>query len=454
MVKTWADKHAPQTLSEIKGHSTTVKKIKKWVETWEEGKKEKPILLHGPPGSGKTAIVQAIKKQYEWELLELNASDTRNKDKIERIAGNASTSTTLSGKKRIILLDEVDGLFRKDHGGTRAINKVIKETEVPIILTANDAYDKKLRTIRNKCQLIQVKKVHPSTIAKLLKKIAETEEVQANKETLKQIAKSSQGDVRGAINDLQALAEGRNELKEKQINLIGQRKKKEKIFKAMEKILKEKGFQEARKAINELEENPDFTLKWIDENLPKQYEKPEDLYNGLEKLSKADIYLGRTYRRQNYGLWRYANVLMGPGVSLAKEKPYHGYTRYSFPSLIRKLGSSKKERNIRESIGEKIGEKCHVSIKTAINDYIPLFNQMMKEKETRIRLTAEFQFTEDELKFLGVSQRKHTLKKAKELREKNIAQKINKNTGNFKDPEQHSEPNKNEETSQRSLNHF
>jgi len=459
--ETWADQFTPGSLDEIIGHATTVKKIRKWVEAWEKGKKEKrkPLLLHGPPGSGKTAIVEAISSEYDWEILEMNASDTRNKENIKRTIGDASKSRTLTGKKRIILIDEVDGLYRQDHGGTRAINQIIKETNSPIVLTANDAYEQKIKSIRNKCELIRVKKVHPSTIAKLLKKITEKKGIQADEETLKQIAKSSDGDVRGAINNLQALAQGKKELGKEEAELMGTRNKKTKIFKAMKEILQKRGFEEAHRALKGLDEDPDFTLKWIDENIPRQYEKPEDLEKGFEKLSKADIYLGRVRNRQEYGLWRYANILMGPGVSLAKQEEYQGYTRYKFPSLIRKLGSTKSERNTRESIARKIGRKCHVSVNTAIKDYLPMLKEMMNNKEKRIQLTAEFNFTEDELELLGVSQRKRTIKKAEKIRgehlqERKTKEKRTKKEKTLDTEEESKEKNEGEEENQRNLAQF
>ncbi len=462
--ETWADEFTPKSLDEIVGHATTVKKIREWVEAWEKGKKEKkPLLLHGPPGSGKTAIVEAISSEYNWETLEMNASDTRNKENIKRTIGDASKSRTLSGKKRIILIDEVDGLYRQDHGGTRAINKIIKESNSPIILTANNAYEQKIKSIRSKCELIRVKKVHPSTIAKLLGKIAEKKEIEADEETLKEIAKSSDGDVRGSINNLQALAQGKKKLGKEEAKLMGTRNKKTKIFKAMKKILQKRGFEEAHQALKDLDENPDFTLKWIDENIPRQYEKPEDLEKGFEQLSKADIYLGRVRNRQEYGLWRYANILMGPGVSLAKQEEYSGYTRYKFPSLIRKLGSTKSERNIRESIARKIGRKCHVSVNTAIKDYLPMLKEMMNNKEKRIQLTAEFNFTEDELELLGVSQRKRTIKKANKIRGEHLQEQRNernhmKENKSFdtqeKDTGKNEEEPKEEKENQRNLAQF
>lgn len=447
---TWADQYKPTSLNEIVGHATTVKKVRQWAESWKQGKPKKPLLLHGPPGSGKTAIVEALKQEFDWEMLEVNASDTRNKENVERVLGSAAVSSTLSGKKRLILIDEVDGLYRKDHGGTRAINRILKEATVPIILTANDAYAKKIRSIKNKCTDVKLRKVHPATIAKLLHKVAEDQGIKADKETLKKVAKNSNGDIRSAINDFQALAEGKEEIKEDELNIMVSRNIEESIFNAMKEVLKKKSFEKSKESLRNLNENPDFVLKWIDENIPRQYEKEKDLQKGFEALSRADIHMGRARRTRNYGLWRYASVMMGPGVSLAKEEEYHGYVRYGFPSLIRKLGSSKKERNIRESIASKIGEDCHVSVKTAIKDYLPMFKELMKEEEKAIGLTAQFEFNQEELEFLGINKTDKIIEEAEKIRAKNLVQEKT-----FKESRDSSKENSsNGGLSQKSLNHF
>ncbi len=434
--ETWTQKYRPKSLEDIVGHTTTIKKIREWAQSWKEGRPKKPLLLHGPPGAGKTTIVETLRKEYGWEILEVNASDTRNKENIEKILGSAATSRTLAGKKRLILIDEVDGLFRQDHGGTRAINRIIKESTNPMVLTANNAYEQKIKTIRTKCTAIELRKVHPSTISKVLAEIAEKEGVKAEKEALKELGKNSNGDVRAAINDFQALAQGKEELKKQDLGIMNNRNVEESIFNAVKQILKKKSFEESRESLKNLNENPDFTLKWIDENLPRQYKDKEDLHRGMKTLSKADSYLGRARKGRNYGLWRYASIMMGPGVSLSKKEEYRGYVRYGFPSIIKKLGSTKKERNTRKMIGSKVGKKCHVSTKAAVINYIPLLTQLIKKEEEAINLTAYFGFNQEELTFLGAEKPEEVTEKAEKLITEQVSQ------------------GKKKKTPQKNLNHF
>ena len=146
MSQLWTDKFAPQNFADFVGNVEIVEETRKWASVWNEGKKGKPLLFFGPTGTGKTQLAFLIAKEFDWELFELNASDFRSKDVIDRVVGIASQGASLYGKKRLILLDEVDGLQARDRGGAAAIAKIIKESSNPVILTANDIYkDQNLR---------------------------------------------------------------------------------------------------------------------------------------------------------------------------------------------------------------------------------------------------------------------------------------------------------------------
>ena len=141
MSQLWPDKFFPKDLSEFLGNSDIVETVRQWGEQWAEGKQGKPLLFFGATGSGKTCLAFLLAKYFDWELFEMNASDTRTKDAVERVAGAAAQGSSFSGKKRLILLDEVDGLHgNSDRGGVAAINKIIKASKNPVILTANDVY--------------------------------------------------------------------------------------------------------------------------------------------------------------------------------------------------------------------------------------------------------------------------------------------------------------------------
>ena len=418
MSELWTEKYKPLFYEEFIGNSVAVEQVRKWAEAWLSGKKQKPLLLYGATGVGKTALVNVLVHEYGFELLELNASDDRDAKKIQRIAGLASVSRTFSGKMRLILLDEIDGLYRVDRGGAGAVVKILKENSCPIVLTANDLWTQKLSSIRNYCEKVAFKKVNYATVAKLLQKIAKKEGIALDYELAKKIALNA-GDVRSAINDLQLITSVPG-FSEKDLELIGSRDREASVYSAVQTILKTTSFDEARKSIIEVNEQPDFILKWIEENIPVEYKDSRDLFNAFDKISRADIFLGRVYKRMDYGLWRYASVLMSAGVALSKEHAYHAWVKYSYPSLIRKLSSTKSDRAFFKSFGLKVGKQVHLSSKRAVEYYLPMFKELMKKHDEAVKLTAQFGFDEMELKFLGARFPKKIIKEAEKLTEESI----------------------------------
>jgi replication factor C large subunit len=235
----WTRKHKPQTLKEVIGNKEAIRKLVEWVKAWDKTvPKKRAIFLYGPPGIGKTATVEALAKDFDMELVEKNASDYRTEEAVKRFAGIASQYSTLFGKKRLILFDELDGITgTQDRGGVKALTEIIKITRCPLVLIANNAYDPRFTNLRNYCLLIQFKKPPAGEVAKLLKRICLREGIDAEEEALKFIAQRSRGDVRSAINDLQALAQGKTRLTYEGVSWLAYRDRQENIFTVLKMIL-------------------------------------------------------------------------------------------------------------------------------------------------------------------------------------------------------------------------
>lgn len=411
----WPEKYRPQTLSQVVGHNKAVEELKQWAQAWMHGVPQaRAVVLYGRAGIGKTTAAHALGNDMGWEVIELNASDQRTAEIIEKVAGSASRMSTFGGVKRLVILDEADNIHgTADRGGEKAILGLIKKTGQPMILIANELYAMS-SGLRNACKPIQFSSVTSRSMIPVLKRIAEAEGIKCGLGVLERIAENANGDLRSAINDLQAIAQGKARIEIEDI-VTGERDTKESIFKVLVKIFKGKDIIEAHSATFNLDESPEDFIHWVDENLPHQYTSAGDLEEGYRYLSRASLFLGRVLRRQNYNMWRYASVLMTSGIVVARSSYYKGFVKYQPPSLWRKLGATKGMRHVRDSTAKKIGSHCHVSASYTRFQLLPFFRMMLKDEELAPKAAALLKLEPGEIEFL--IEAKSATKKAQKIYE-------------------------------------
>lgn len=419
------DKYFPGDFDEFIGNVEIVKTTKKWADNWQSNKNQKPLLFFGPPGNGKTTLAYLIAKEMNWQIFEMNSSDLRNKDTIEKIAGSATGNSTLFGSKRLILIDEVDALQAQDRGGSAAISQIIKTAQNPIILTANDVYgDKKLVALRTLTTMLEFKKINYLSIAKRLREICDIEKIKYDEDAVKELAKNSGGDFRSALLDIQSLGD---EITKEGVSELYPRMRKEKIFNVMGKVFKGHNMFEIQKMVDNSEVSSDLLLRWVEENIPRQYEG-EDVAKAFDYLSRGDIFQARIFRRQHYGFLKYVYFLSTIGVSFARSKDYRGWKPFQFPTLLTSLSASTSKRAKKKEIAKKISIKTHCSIKDATTE-IPYISAFFENKEAAKHFTYFFEFNENDLAFL-MNTKKDTKKvqnlliSANELKQKSISSNL------------------------------
>jgi len=407
----WTVKHKPKSLAEVVGNREAISSFEKWLKSWEKGiPKQRAAFLHGPPGIGKTVTVEALANDLGMELIEKNASDYRTEEKIRQFAGLASQYNGFFGRKRVILLDELDGVHgTADRGAIPAITKIILNTRYPIVLTANDFWNKKFVAFRDKKKylIIEFKKPPAREVLKHLKRICAKDDISAEEEALNFIAQRSEGDVRSAVNDLQALAQGKRRLTYDDVSWLAYRDRKDVIFTVLRQVLYGKSCNAAKQAVDVADVNLDMLFEWIYENAPHHFNVPSELANAMESLATADLYRGRIRQTQNWKLMRYVIDFMTAGVAMARDKSKpSGWIPFRFPQRIRTLSASRVERGKKREIGRKIKLRMHVSVVAAQKDVLPYLRVIFESNtEMAAGLAQWFNFDEEEVVYIAGGKR-------------------------------------------------
>jgi len=187
----WIDAYKPTKSDEIIGQSEPIRVIKNYMENYSDG--YKPLLLSGPSGVGKTLAVNLIAKEYDYDVQELNSSDSRNAKSILSI-DTTNQVISFGGKhKKLILMEEIETM------GAKELTKIVNDFKVPVILICNSHRDRHVTGIVKKCQLVKFTQVSQRSMNIFLQKIIHKEGKHISESTIEEITLQSNGDMRHSI---------------------------------------------------------------------------------------------------------------------------------------------------------------------------------------------------------------------------------------------------------------
>lgn len=383
--ESWVDKYRPTTFDEVQGNTKDLKAIKQWADDWSHG--DSPILLAGEPGTGKTSTAEVVARYLGMEIEEINASDARKTDDVERMAG-AIGSVGADGP-RLLLIDEVDSW----HHATRKqpLYDALDAPANPVILTCNDAWETP-DGITDRAKEYEFKLQKRSRKAKL-REIAEAEGVEVSDAELDTLA--DRPDLRSGINDLQIAAEQDlppdADAREWDIS----------EWDMVDQVLT------GTPDIGSL--RPDEALMWLEENTGKEYRSLE-LALAYEALSMADVQLGRA-QESGYRHWKYARAMIEEVARIRVTEPHfedHIGRKKSFPEWFRhrvpKWDGGSPEARLYRALKrpEEPGFEFAGGYTTFLRVYLPILEDLPKEKKCELILS--YRLDPQQYEALGVTE--------------------------------------------------
>ncbi|MBS3073909.1 replication factor C large subunit [Candidatus Pacearchaeota archaeon] len=388
---TLAEKYRPASFKEVRGQDFAIESIVRFIKNFPSEKNA--IILFGPAGTGKTTLAHVAARELGAELLEINSSDLRNREELEKIIKPASEQRSLFNKTKIILIDEVDGISKVDEGGLSALVEITKSTAFPIIMTANDIWDRKFAELRKNAEVIPVKQLDYRAVFSIIKEICIKENARISDEDILRVSIKADGDVRAAINDIEVLKqEADTAILSK--NLLKRDEKKD-IFAILKEVFKGKFSNELLGIFDKTDTPLDEIFLWIDENIPREY-TGEELYNAYNALSLADLYRGRIIRRQHWRFLVYQSAFLSAGINLSKKKPKFGFTSYKRPERILKMWLLNQKNAKKKSIISKYADKNHISLRKASREF-PYMTAVFKNPN----IHKELGLSEEEVNYIS-----------------------------------------------------
>ena len=202
----WIEKYRPKKLDDVVGQVEVIKRLKSYVQS----RNLPHLLFSGPPGVGKTASAICVARELFGEswlnnFTELNASDERGIDVVRtKIKNFARTAPLGEAEFKIIFLDEADALTSDAQSALRRTMEKYTGS-CRFILSCNYS-SKIIEPIQSRCAVYRFKPISSAAVEERVKHIAIVEGVTLTDDGLEAIRYVAAGDMRRAINALQAAA--------------------------------------------------------------------------------------------------------------------------------------------------------------------------------------------------------------------------------------------------------
>jgi replication factor C large subunit len=319
-------------LSDFIGNENSRKKVVEWLSKWSNG--SKPLLLVGPPGVGKTSFVHALCRESDIDLVELNASDTRNKNMLAQILYPIFSNVSLTGKNFLLFLDEMDGISnREDSGGLDFLIDLFAEPSIRVIMAANKSTEA-IKKISKVSKTINFSPIPPRLSMLYLDKVLRNRNSSMDAKDRITVVRNSLGDIRSLLNSAQVMIAGYSTAKNPSMeidveDMINQYFSTDTLEEALAIINRgDISYSDPRFGQSSEDRRKDILGAFFSSIVMSKIDI-STIAVLLDRLSELDVILSRSLVVRNWKIMRYFSSILAKSLFHESRNKYIRYNRYS-----------------------------------------------------------------------------------------------------------------------------
>lgn len=389
----WSEVHRPKRVEQMVGNEDGRLAAIKWLTGWVSG--AKPLLLVGPPGVGKTTLVHALSRQFDYDLVEMNASDVRNRDSIEARVRPVFANTGLFGRRTMLFLDEVDGISgREDSGGLDALVDLIKEPTVPVVMAANERSEK-MKALAKGCKVVEFSPVPPRLLLLFLSHVLEKEKARLGPGDRVSVVVNSGGDIRALLNSAQSRVAGYATVSNKDVTEVDIEDAVNGYFSASDMAQAaqtlaraDASFPDPRYEAMSPDARRRDMVSALYSSIVSSHLDNDSLADLLDALSKVDMVVGRVSRNRQWSLLRYVRDMLSESLFARSRGKGIKYSQYAMPWQV--MGPVFARSQTTRKLASAIGPATNVSRRTASTYVLPYLARVLIDEKVD---PAEFAMT-------------------------------------------------------------